>query len=237
MQFTNVMSQMDNKIYVVMFIVSTIFFVWHYDLYEKNPPETVTAAFLKAFPIISLAGYVAAVKAKKMQLKEHTHLLSFVIAGLLTSSLGDICLIFSHHLFFPGMLLFAITHCCYAVAFGKHTGGLMTKIVFILIWMTGFIFIQSKVTSYIMKVLILGYSALLFNTGWRSTAIFESERTIGAFFGFLGTISFMSSDSLIAIDTWVIPIPRCEFLIMVTYYCGQLGIALGTTQRLYVKSM
>ncbi|KAL3855321.1 hypothetical protein ACJMK2_014537 [Sinanodonta woodiana] len=168
-----------------------------------------------------------------MQLKEHEHLLYFVLLGLLTSSLGDICLTFSHNLFFPGTLLFAITHYCYAVAFGKQNGGRMTKIVFILIWMTGFILIQPKVTPCIMKMLILGYSALLFNTGWRSTAIFESERTIGAFIGCLGTISFMSSDSL----TWVIPIPRCEFLIMVTYYCGQLGIALGTTQRLHVASM
>ncbi|KAL3855318.1 hypothetical protein ACJMK2_014534 [Sinanodonta woodiana] len=220
---------MNDKLYLVMFVVSTIFLVWHYDLYDKNLPETLNVALMKALPIVSLVSYVSVANVERIQRNEHKHLL-FVFAGLLISSLGDMCLTFPHSLFMTGMLLFAMTHCCYAVAFGKHTGGIMTKIVFLLMWISGFMLIQSEVPCFIMKVLILGYSAAFCNTGWRSTARFESERTIGAFIGCLGTILFMSSDFIIAINKWVLPIPKCEFISLVTYYCGQLGIVLGTMQ-------
>lgn len=42
---------------------------------------------------------------------------------------------------------------------------------------------------------------------------------------FLGALIFILSDSIIAVNKFYTPIPGAHFMIMLTYYLGQYGIA------------
>ncbi|KAK3596014.1 hypothetical protein CHS0354_032537 [Potamilus streckersoni] len=247
MKTMSVKLTLNEKLRLAPFIFFSLFYFLNYEIYKQNPPENLFAAIFKMLPVLSLALYVAitnsmspdhltgGIKSLKDLIPEE-HLPCFVMVGLMISSLGDACLIWRQSLFVLGVLFFAFAQCLYIVAFSGFPGTRSTKELFILVGMNAYMCVQSGMTSYGMKVLVMFYMCVLFTMGWRATARFEVKQTIGALIGCIGAISFMCSDFLIAVNMWVFPVPLCEFLVMVSYYGAQLGIALSTTPGLDVKT-
>ncbi|KAL3855504.1 hypothetical protein ACJMK2_014711 [Sinanodonta woodiana] len=185
-----------DAIHVALFVVSCISYILRYDLYEKNSPDTITSAYYNVFPVIILAAYVASLKHRyKNHPNEYTEQLDFVFLGLMTSSVGDVCLIFPETCFIPGILFFMTTQVFYSKGFGTHTASKLTQTVFI--------------TSYMMKMIFISYSHVLTVSGMRSSAKCERQPSIGAFCRYIGTILFIYSHSFIAFDKWVSPVPKC----------------------------
>ncbi|KAL3874459.1 hypothetical protein ACJMK2_037470 [Sinanodonta woodiana] len=236
----------NEKIRLAPFIFFTLFYFLNYEIYKQYPPENLFAAIFKMLPVLSLALYVAitnskfpdhltgSIKSVKDLIPEE-HSPCFVMVGLMVSSLGDACLIWRQSLFVFGVVIFAIAQCLYIVAFSGYPGTRSTKELFILAGLNIYMFVQSGMTSYGMKALVMFYMCVLFTMGWKATARFEVKQTTGALIGSIGAISFMCSDFLIAVDKWVFPVPLCEFLVMVSYYGAQFGIALSATPGLDVR--
>lgn len=174
---------------------------------------------LKAFPIWCLAGYAA--------LNGEGAAATLTVIGLLFSSGGDIALAWDRKKYFVvGLSLFLVAHLFYLAAFSR---GIETFSVNI--W-AGLVLVFSLVLgSWLFPALgklrgpVLLYMVVITAMGF-AAAIHPSA------FPYLipGAFLFILSDSLIAIDKFRRPIPYAHHLIMLTYYLGQLGIALAMGQ-------
>ena len=74
------------------------------------------------------------------------------------------------------------------------------------------------------------YIALLATTVWRAVArvqFFGDLWTWTKLCAFAGSLLFIVSDFVIAVDKFRHPVPYSHQIIMVTYYAAQLGITLS----------
>lgn len=84
--------------------------------------------------------------------------------------------------------------------------------------------------SGIMTYLVMLYIALLATTAWRAIArvqFFGDLWTWTKLCAFAGSLLFVVSDFVIAVDKFRHPVPYSHQIIMLTYYAAQLGIALS----------
>ncbi|KAK3093713.1 hypothetical protein FSP39_019146 [Pinctada imbricata] len=206
-------------------------FILYYILYTpfwSRPPVTFTAAFFKVLPVWALAGFVrlsAGEDLKALLPKKDYH--RFLMIGLLFSSLGDAVLVSIENLFIPGMLLFSFAHIFYSLAIGPGADYSRLKSLFILGCIGSFLFLASGMEGCVMQILVMVYSVLIFTVGWRATSKFEVDQSYPSLFGCVGILLFLFSDFIIGVNKWKFYVPFNEFIIMTTYYVGQLGIALS----------
>lgn len=82
----------------------------------------------------------------------------------------------------------------------------------------------------IMTYLVMLYIGLIAMTAWRAVArvqFFGDLWTWTKLCAFAGSLLFILSDFVIAIDKFRHPVPYSHPVIMVTYYAAQLGITLS----------
>lgn len=82
----------------------------------------------------------------------------------------------------------------------------------------------------IMIYLVMLYIGLLATTVWRAVArvqFFGDLWTWTKLCAFAGSLLFIVSDFVIAVDKFRYPVPYAHPIIMVTYYAAQLGITLS----------
>jgi len=82
----------------------------------------------------------------------------------------------------------------------------------------------------IMTYLVMLYIGLIAMTAWRAVArvqFFGDLWTWTKLCAFAGSLLFIVSDFVIAIDKFRHPVPYSHPIIMVTYYAAQLGITLS----------
>jgi len=171
---------------------------------------------LKALPVLCLAAYVA--------LAGQGFAAALVVVGLLFSAGGDVALALDRRKYFVvGLSLFLVAHLFYIAAF--VTG---IEVVRFNLWMGLILLFSLGVGAWLFPVLgklrgpVLVYMVVISTMG-------IAAALHPAAFPFLlpGALLFILSDSLIAIDKFRRPVPYAHTLIMITYYLGQLGIALG----------
>jgi uncharacterized membrane protein YhhN len=179
---------------------------------------------VKPIPILLLAALVA---THPEPVSETYRWLVFV--GLLTSMVGDICLVFPHG-FVPGLTSFLIAHLFYIGAFAPG-GGWGPVAWLLLIPFVGF---AAAVVSYLWPHLgrargpVLGYVTVIALMGWRAAvraldadAGSSGARALG------GALLFMLSDALLAVNRFARPFAAGDAAVMVTYYAAQTLIALS----------
>lgn len=84
--------------------------------------------------------------------------------------------------------------------------------------------------SGVMTYLVLVYISLIAVTAWRAVArvqFFGDLWTWTKLCAFAGSLLFIVSDFVIAVDKFRHPVPYSHQIIMVTYYAAQLGITLS----------
>jgi uncharacterized membrane protein YhhN len=171
---------------------------------------------LKALPLLCLAAYVA--------LAGRGGAAALVVVGLLFSAGGDVALALDRQKYFVvGLSLFLVAHLFYiaalvtgieAVRFNIWVGMIVLFSLSVGAWLFPVLGkLRGPVMVYMVVISVMGIAAALHP----------------AAFPFLlpGALLFILSDSLIAIDKFRRPVPYAHTLIMITYYLGQLGIALG----------
>jgi len=148
--------------------------------------------------------------------------------GLAFSTAGDVLLDLDPRLFAFGLGAFLLAHLTYICLFGRNrTVGIrldpphLAGVLLILIYsVTLCVWIVPSVGELAVP-LVLYIFAL---TTMVSTAIMARFRQRWVA---VGAILFLISDSLLAIHKFKTPVPLRDYLVWITYYLGQCGIALG----------
>lgn len=154
---------------------------------------------------------------------------AWILAGLAFSLFGDVFLMLPKDAFLPGLLSFLLTHVCYLVAF-ERPGGLFSPVLpFVFVGLAA-VAVASWLWSGIpakLKIPVLVYVALLAAMTGQGIA---RALTIGgtpALAAAAGSLLFLSSDSLLAIDKFKKKLPHQQALVLSTYFLAQWLIAFS----------
>jgi uncharacterized membrane protein YhhN len=162
---------------------------------------------------------------------------------------GDVFLMLPRDMFIFGLLAFLLGHIGYIVGLNNAPPfinmlgmilivilekplAIITIIVLViyLVWLypklarglkaRGKTRLKIPVLIYSLVISLMVYSALLtwFRAGWSTFAALSVS---------IGAVLFFASDSLLAWDRFVNPLPHARLKVMVTYHLGQIGILLG----------
>jgi uncharacterized membrane protein YhhN len=161
--------------------------------------------------------------------------------GLLFSLGGDIFLMLPRERFIPGLVSFLIGHICYLIGFNSAypVYNAASLILLVVVMFTGYLVYrrvalglqasgQSKlklpVLVYSIVISLMLFSAL-------STLMQPDWRIYAAVFVSSGALLFFISDTTLALNKFVSPIPNARVITMVTYHLGQMLIVLGAALR------
>jgi uncharacterized membrane protein YhhN len=146
--------------------------------------------------------------------------------GLLFSAAGDIALELDRDNFFVvGLGLFLVAHLFYIAAFFQDARKQATRwpalalllafssVLTILLW-PGLEEMRVPVLVYIVVITAMGTIATM-------------RPGPGAWLVLVGAFLFIFSDSLIAIDKFLRPVPANRYTVMITYYTAQFLITYG----------
>jgi uncharacterized membrane protein YhhN len=177
-------------------------------------PPTALSWLLKIAPICVLFWVVLKTG--------HSELKPYLLVALVFSAAGDILLEFN--LFIVGLAAFLLAQLTYASVFVRFWQGLQTRWPASLL-LIGYIFgmayllvptlgdLQIPVIAYLIAISFMGLLAI--------------HSSVHFLWAVLGALVFISSDSLIAIDKFIRPIPLRSYWIMITYYAAQVMIIHG----------
>lgn len=158
---------------------------------------------------------------------------SLIFAGLVFSAVGDAFLIWQDSGYFEhGLLMFAVAHILYALAFGMRPLALRTGLVIGVLSGLCYVLLYPRLSgafTYLVGV----YVTLISFMGWRAMA---GLRLAGAAWRWtelsagVGALLFILSDLTIALNKFCFPVPYSRALIMSTYYAAQMFIALSAVE-------
>lgn len=178
---------------------------------------------VKPVPVWSLALFVSA---------RGTRLSRAVLVGLLVGSVGDVFLETgnpSH--FVPGLLAFLVGHVAYIVGFTREAKtpsvaravpffGLVAVVLTVALPKAGPLAAPIGVYGVVIAVMM-----------WRASARVGVDGAAGLpWLGLVGAVLFAFSDSMIAVNKFVVPFTGARPLILVTYWLAQLLVALSVLE-------
>jgi uncharacterized membrane protein YhhN len=187
---------------------------------ERADAAVGVLVIAKPLPVLCLAAWT---------LGRRTPYARTIGAGLFASAAGDVLLELGSSWFLSGLLAFLCAHACYAVAFWRDGRSLR------LLRLLPFLSYGAAVYGVLMPSLgamappVGAYVVAIVVMMWRAAA-----RDDGSFAGrmaTLGAVLFGLSDTLIAFDRFLAPIPGVAAPIILLYWAGQLGIALSAIGR------
>ncbi len=210
------LSSFNRRILLLSIFVSFSF--WICSAY----PSFAGRFLLKASPILALALIVW----NHRQTKQET----FLFVGIIFHSLGDVLLDINRvDLFLPALVTFLCGHVFYILTFKpdvsfsrslSNTNKLLIGAIILFAGGLGAILLPKLENHLVVPVFI--YMAAI--STMTICVVLANYRT--ALIS-LGAISYMLSDAMIAVNTFVQPFAASAFLIWPTYYLGQALIVMG----------
>ena len=146
-----------------------------------------------------------------------------IIAGLIFSTAGDVFLIDSRR-FIQGLTSFLIAHVCFIIAFFSTPN--LAGAFFYIAYVAFFLAILWKHLGS-LKIPVVLYSIALALMSWFALSRYLQSNDAKSLFAFLGSVSFLASDSLLAFNKFKSPFPLGEISILSTYFAAQWLIALS----------
>lgn len=156
----------------------------------------------------------------------------FIVFALMFGFLGDIFLMKSDNIFIAGLLSFLIGHIFYIIA-------LLTSISFsdihfkFYILLLPYVFIgliaYKKLLFYIndMKFQVFFYTIVILAMSFSSLIRIYTFNGYQFWFPFIGSILFISSDTMLAFNKFKNKLNKTNIYVMITYISAQLLIVLG----------
>ncbi len=149
---------------------------------------------------------------------------TFLGGAVVGSLAGDVFLMLSPNLFIPGLASFLVAHLFYIALFRQGQHWFPSKValagvlavgagMYAVVWSgLGDPVLKGAVAAYVVVIALMAAQAL-----GRATVL----GTVAAWRVALGACIFMVSDSTIAINKFVLPVPWSELWILSTYYLAQ----------------
>lgn len=182
-------------------------------LFEPYPGNFV----IKALPAVSLAvlSYIA-VSGSRGKL---------LFTALLFCAAADIALeLASGKYFVAGLGLFLIAHIFFIITFSREFRFQIAKIPVIVL-----LVVYSTIMAFILTPSLkeMAIPVYVYMTALTLVGIFASLRSARNDFTLYGAISFIVSDSVLAINKFMMPVAAADYVIMVTYYLSLFLIVYG----------
>lgn len=212
-------------IFLLLYLVFALAEILALGLQESYPQLVF---FTKPVLMLLLAGYFY----QETQGKRSKIDIGLFVA-LFFAWLGDVFLMFTKEIFFLlGLASFLVTHLCYIFIFKKDfsiSNSRFFFVPFLLLAAYGFRLLTNvlpnlpddmtiPVAIYSFTILAMVATAI----GRKGNVSRESHNLV-----LIGAVAFMFSDSLIAMNKFVSPIPYANIWIMLLYMTGQLLIVRG----------
>ncbi len=164
-----------------------------------------------------------------------------VLAALFFSWLGDVLLMFQNYeqlYFLLGLISFLLAHICYVLAFTKTPKTaksswkplVIATIVYLSIGFVSINYLRSGLGTMLIPVIVYSLTIILMNI--MAVNRLGKVKTDSFWWVFIGAISFLVSDSILAINKFHSPIAAASFCIMATYCFGQYAIVVGVLNQL-----
>ena len=194
--------------------------------------HTLAFALLKPMPLLLLLACVWRVADRQ----RHTRSSWLLLIGLALSLQGDVWLLLRQG-FVPGLASFWLAHACYVALFRRDAPtnwraslwpalGCLTAAawVYAYLWRNGLpVDMRVPVAAYVLVIAAMGTQAIT-----RARLL----QTRAAHCVAWGALSFMLSDTILAVDKFVQPLPAAQLGILGTYYLAQWLIVHGMLQVL-----
>ncbi|MEX3748140.1 MULTISPECIES: lysoplasmalogenase [Lysinibacillus] len=197
----------------------------YYIFFFSEIAESLKLVF-KVIPMLLII--ILAATQKNLGIKKYQLL---IVIGLVFCMVGDYTL----QWFLIGLTSFLIGHIFYIFAFSSTNERQVptwAKIVLLVygasmaVWIVGTVFSSGDV---VLGFAVIAYISVILTMGW--TAI-----KTGSTFATIGALLFIASDSYLAVDKFVMPLPFSHEFIMLTYYSAQILIALSILQYSEIRS-
>jgi uncharacterized membrane protein YhhN len=151
---------------------------------------------------------------------------SLLLMALIFSSCGDVLL--QQGYFVPGVAAFLIAQLNYGVYFARNWSSVQTRWPVSILTIGYMLFMGFLLTPHLGS-LIVPVFAYLVVIGFMGILATHSEFSFK--WAVLGAFVFILSDSFIAIDRFLRPLPLSDYLIMVSYYAAQWMIIQGALNK------
>ena len=172
---------------------------------------------IKAIPAISLAVLaLIAISGSRGKL---------LFASLLFCAAADIALeLAAGKYFVAGLGLFLIAHILFIITFSRDFKFQKSKIPIIVL-----LVVYSKMMAFLLTPSLkeMAIPVYVYMTAITLMGIFASLRTSKNDFTLYGAISFIVSDSVLAINKFMIPVVAADYVVMITYYLALFLIVYG----------
>lgn len=182
---------------------------------------------LKPIPVLCMALWLA-VQPKKGRYQ------LLVIAGLILGAAGDV-LLEMEGLFIVGLLSFLLGHVAYILAFLQDSRKLFAGKALIAYAYGAIMFTVLLTAGELgaMTIPVAAYVIVICTMLWRGLSRLgvPGIKARSAQAGAIGSVLFTSSDTVLAFTLFVAPIPLSSWIIMLTYWGGQLGVALSAKEQ------
>ena len=212
------MYNQSEKIRLVIAAIAIIFFfIGHFlDIY-------LLRMIAKPIPLFMLISMV----------KRDTHYGKFIFIGLIFSVMGDVLLEASPKLFAFGLVAFLIAHINYIIAFlGRVKKASLAITAGLLLYGAGLYYVLYPSLDK-LAIPVFFYVIIILAMVWRAFA--QRKFDSFAIFALIGSLFFVFSDSLIAINKFYMPIDYSRGVIMATYWTAQFLIfssAMGSAKTM-----
>ena len=155
-------------------------------------------------------------------------------AALLASLAGDSFLMLPGDWFLPGLGAFLVAHLFYLALFRQGQGWFPSRRA--LAATLGFAaamfaFLWNGLADPVLRLAVAAYVAVIALMAAQALGRASVLRDTGSTAVALGACIFMASDTLIAINRFVLPIPLASLWILSSYYTAQILIVLHAWQR------
>ena len=178
-------------------------------------------------------------------LKTKSNMLIFV--GLLFSQVGDTLLMYvssNANFFLAGLGAFLITQILYTTAFylyeNENQGFIKQKPYFallFLVYLVGLLYFLIRNIPSAFEPPIVVYACVITVMSIAACNLFTKMKYANWKILFYGVLLFLVSDSLIATNKFLMPLPYSGFLVMSTYILGQFMIVEGMRKEKHVCSI
>ena len=169
---------------------------------------------------------------------EYFRMRKTLLSALIFSWFGDIVLLLvkSDELFFIlGLLLFLVSHLFYIKLFLKQRTDRngFRKPLFWFGWVVVLCYLQSILSLLFpklgdLKIPVALYAVVISAMLIMALRMFFGIRNVNKYFFVIGAVSFVVSDSILAIDKFYEPLQYASLLIMATYILAQGFLTYGT---------
>ncbi len=152
-----------------------------------------------------------------------------LVGALLASLAGDVFLMLPANWFIAGLASFLVAHLFYITLFRVGLGWFASRRALLATLAVGgamFVFLWSGLGDNRLKLAVAAYVTVIALMAAQAIGRATVLRDTGSKAVALGACIFMLSDSLIAVDRFVAPIPLAGLWILSTYYTAQILIVL-----------